>query len=139
MEAARATKLLDPDPCLSATKQRYANKPAHLELGPTVFQGHLAPINLSLVRIEDLATSIYVALLFHSGNDGHAEQPLIVPGAFTFLADAIFILTWAQKFFNLPLELAVGFRYPDQCVRRAGSIVERLPQAYRRIERGRLC
>ena len=73
------------NPCLRATKQRYTDEPAYLELGPTFFQGYLAAINLSVVRIEDLPASIYVPLLPHSGDDSHAEQLLIVPRTFAFL------------------------------------------------------
>src|SRR5205814_1039766 len=118
---------------LAATEQRHTDKAAHLEFLAAVSELDLRPIDFAGLRVEYLATLVFVSLLFESPKKRHAEDRLIAVGAVTFLAlRSRIVARRRENFFYLSLELPVYFFYPNQTFGLTGVLINGSPKASRR-------
>src|SRR6185437_14176952 len=66
------------NPGLRAAQQRYADIATHHQLVATIFQAHLAVVELAVFGVENLPVIPAVTVLLHAADDGHADNRLIL-------------------------------------------------------------
>lgn len=92
-------------PGLRTAEHRHADVAAHAELLAAVGQVDLAAIDLTVVRVEDLAAGAFFAVLFQAGYDDQADHRRILERAFAFFARRVLVFVRrAEHFHDLALQ-----------------------------------
>src|SRR5262244_1011350 len=121
------------EPNLTTAKQRETDKPAHIEFLAIVDELHSGTIDLTVFRIQNFSSLIFISLFRQTPQNGHAHHRLITPAPLTFLAIRILRLARLGKnLLNFAFVLSVHFSDAYQTTGLACGIVNRLPEAERR-------
>ncbi|SOY60164.1 hypothetical protein CBM2586_A110044 [Cupriavidus phytorum] len=119
-----------PLPGLGASDQADADEAAHVELVAILGERHLALVDLAVFRIEDLAAApLVVAGLAQAGQDGHADQRLVLACVGALVADARLAVAVDEALEQASAVDAVLLGDLHQPARLAGVVVDGLPRA----------